>query len=116
MRTERMDIRVYRNADYCEDWQLNDNIGAPIDLTGCTLGLSIRANAGQGSVIATGAVILHDPGNGVFTVFIDGAALSSVAGAGQIVRLAYDLRLTYPDGIQAIPVAGHIILTPGVTY
>ena len=116
MRTERMDIRVYRNADYCEDWQLNDNDGAPIDLTGDTLELRIRANAGQGSVIAAATIDLHDPENGIVTVTIEGAPLSSVAGAGQIVRLAYDLRITYPDGIQAIPAAGHIILTPGATY
>lgn len=116
MRTERLDLRVYRNADYSEGWQINDTDNAPIDLTGCTLDLRIRAVAGQGAVIATGTIDVYDPAHGAFTVTIDGAALSAVAGQSEIVRLAYDLRITYAIGIQAIPAAGQIILTPGVTY
>jgi len=116
MRTERLDLRVYRNADYHEGWQLRDTNGAPLDLTGCTLDLRIRAVAGQGAVIAAGVIDLSDPTHGIFTVTIDGTVLASVAGQSEIVRLAYDLRLTYPDGIQVIPAAGQIILTPGVTY
>ncbi|WP_103728967.1 hypothetical protein [Novosphingobium sp. HII-3] len=116
MRTERLDLRVYRNADYYEGWQLRDSVGVPLDLTGVAMALSIRAVAGQGAVIASGEVDIYDAAHGMFTVKIDGAALASVAGPGEIVRLAYDLRVTYPDGVQAIPVAGQIILTPGVTY
>ena len=116
MRTERLDLRVYRNADYSEDWQINDSDGVPIDLTGIAIQLFIRAAAGQGSVIATGTINLHDPVNGIFTANISGSSLSAVAGAGEVVRLTYDIRLTYSDGIKAIPVAGQIILTPGATY
>ena len=116
MRTERLDIRVPRNAHYHEEWQLNDNVGAPLDLTDCTMELKIRRVAGQGSVIASAYLTLHDLPNGSFTVHIAGSDMAGVAGQSEIVRLAYDLRVTYVDGQLAIPVAGEIILTPGVTY
>lgn len=115
MRTERIDLRLYRNADYHEGWQLNDADGAPIDLTNCSLTLSVRAVAGQGAVIASATIDIYDPFHGVFTVHISGSAFGSVAGATEIVRLAYDLRLTYPDGVKTIPIAGQILLTPGAT-
>lgn len=116
MRTERLDIRLYRNADYHETWQLNDVDNRPIDLTGCTLELSIRPVAGQGAVLATATITINEPASGIFTVLIDGAALSAQPGATEVVRLAHDLRLTYPGGFQHIPAAGQVLLTPGVTY
>jgi hypothetical protein len=116
MRTERLDLRVCRNADYFEDWHISDVDGAPIALASITLDLKIRAAAGQGAVLATGTINKYDAANGRFTVRISGSDLSAVAGAGEVVRLAYDLRATYPDGVKAIPVAGQIILTPGATY
>lgn len=116
MRTERMDIRVYRNADYREGWQLGDEAGAPLDLTGCSMQMKIRAVAGQGSVIGSASVTMDDASLGIFTVRIPGSLFTYIPGATEIVRLAYDLVLTYPDGVKAVPVAGQIILTPGVTY
>jgi len=116
MRTSLLDIRVPRNADYFEGWQLNDNEGVALDLTGDTLALSIRAVAGQGPVLASATINLFDPANGSFTVRIRGSDLSSIDGQSEVVTLAYDLRITYADGIQDVPVAGQIILTPGVTY
>lgn len=116
MRTERLDLRVYRNADYFEGWQINDTDDEPIDLSSVAMDLFVRASAGQGAIIATGVISRDYSAPGRFTVKIDGDALASVAGQGEIVRLAYDLRLTYPDGVTVIPVAGHIILTPGATY
>lgn len=116
MRTERLDIRVPRNGDYFEGWQLNDSEGNPIGLVGSPLDMRIRAVAGQGTVLATASIVIEDAANGIFTVRIDGTSLAAVSGQSEIVYLAYDLRLTYPDGIKAIPVEGQIILTPGATY
>ena len=116
MRTERLDIRVPRNGDYFEDWKLNDGSGQPIDLSGMSLDLRIRTVAGQGLVLASASITTADPGNGIFSVLISGASLAAVSGKSELVRLAYDLRLTYPDGIKAVPVAGQIILVPGATY
>lgn len=116
MRTERLDIRVPRNGDYYEGWEINDADGAPLDLTGVALQLAIRRVAGQGAILAAATITAIDPASGKFNVLIDGESLASVAGQSEIVRLAYDLRLTYPDGVKVIPVEGQIILTPGATY
>jgi len=116
MRTECQPIRLYRNADYHEGWQLCDQEGVQLDLTFCDLALAIRYVAGQGTILARAVIDLYDPANGLFTVHIDGSALTAVPGATEVVRLAYDLRLTYHDGVQFIPVAGQVLLTPGVTY
>jgi len=116
MRTERQDIRVYRNATYNEGWQLSDVDDAPIDLTGCSLELKVRAVAGQGAVVSAAVFDIYDPANGIFTMRIDGSSFDSEPGQTEVVRLAYDLRLTYPDGTKVIPAAGQILLTPGATY
>ncbi|WP_395393038.1 hypothetical protein WBP07_17865 [Novosphingobium sp. BL-8A] len=116
MRTERLDLRIFRNATYQEGWQISDTHRNPIDLTGCTLALSIRAVAGQGPVLAAGIIDVYDAVGGSFNVTINGSSLDAVAGQSEVVRLAYDLRLSYADGVPAIPVSGQIILTPGVTY
>ena len=116
MRTERLDLRVYRNADYSETWQLLHEDDRPIDLNGYSFEMKIRAVAGQGPALATASVTAAVPAYGALSVFIDGAALSAVPGETEVVRLAYDLRLTRPGGGQFIPIAGQILLTPGVTY
>lgn len=115
MRTERLDIRVNRNADYHEGWQLHVK-GEPIDLTGCTLELFVRYSAGQGSVLSQASFDIYDRANGLFDLLIAGDTFASVPGPAEVVRLSYDLRLTYPDGVKAVPVAGQILLTPGATY
>jgi hypothetical protein len=111
-----MDIRVPRNGDYFEDWQLHDSDDNPIDISDDTLELKIRAVAGQGSALASAVIDKHDPTNGIFSVRISGASLLAVSGQSEVARLAYDLRQTFPDGIQFIPVEGQILLTPGATY
>lgn len=118
MRTERMDIRLYRNADYYEGWQLTDADGAPIALNAVSMEMQIKAAASDssGEILANADIDIVDPAQGIFTVRIDGADLSTVPGPKEIVRLAYDLRLAYADGVQAVPVAGQIILTPGVSF
>ncbi|QJR01711.1 hypothetical protein HH800_05590 [Sphingobium yanoikuyae] len=115
MRADRLDIRVPRNGDYHEGWQLHSG-GEPIDLTGCTLELFVRYSAGQGLVLSQASFDIYDRANGKFDLLITGSAFGSVPGPAEIVRLAYDIRLTYPDGVKAVPVAGQILLTPGATY
>lgn len=115
MRTERMDIRVNRNGDYNEGWSLADDDG-PIDLTGCALDLFVRTTAGQGAILYSAELAIVDAPSGEFDILITGSAFAGVPGAAEVVRLAYDIRLTYPDGVKAIPVEGQILLTPGATY
>lgn len=116
MRTERLDLRIYRNGWYHEGWQLRDNTGQPISLVGCTVEMKIRAVAGQSTAITTADIDVYDAINGCFTISVDGAVFAGVTGQSEVVRLVYDIRVIYPDNIKAIPVAGQIILTPGATY
>lgn len=111
-----LDILVPRNGDYRQDWRLTDNEGEPIDLTGCSVQLDVRYVAGQGSVLTSATVDLHDPVNGTFTLSILGDDLADLPGPTEIVRLAYDLRVVDADGgIQVFP-RGQVILVPGVTF
>lgn len=111
----QINIEVPRNGHYHQAWTLRDSDKAPIDLTGHHLALSIRAIAGTGVVIATATIDIYDAPNGRFDVTIAGSDLNSMSGPSEIVRLAYDLRHVFPDGIMEIPVRGHIILMPEVT-
>lgn len=111
-----LDVMVPRNGHYQADWQINDDAEIAIDLTDSSLKLNIRSVAGQGAVLATAAIDPHDPTNGTFTVTINGADLSAVPGQSEIVRLAYDLVITFSDGKKGVLLRGQIILIPGVTY
>lgn len=116
MRTERLDIRVPRNADYHEVWQLSDVDDAPIDLTTEALEMKVRSVAGQGAVVAEAQVEINDAAAGIFTVTISGSDFDEIDGEAEIVRLAYDLRMTSNDGVKTVPVAGQVILVPGASY
>jgi hypothetical protein len=111
-----LNIEVPRNGDYFGGWQLHDrNTGDPLDITGWTLALRVRPIAGAGSVIASAEFLNREDAAGYFDVLLRGTAFSSVAGATEIVRLAYDFRAIDADGIRVIQTRGHIILMPGVT-
>lgn len=116
MRPERLDIRVPRNADYNETWEIHDIDDVPIDLTDCTLQMKIRRAAGNGTNLATASISITDAVNGLINIRITGASLAMVEGQNESVKLAYDLRLTYPDNVKFILSEGNVILTPGVTY
>jgi len=115
MRTERLDLRVYRHGMYHETWQLRDVDGNPLDITGCTMQLYFRAAAGQGPTLLTSTFDIYGPAYGLFTVTFDGA-FPGVPGQSEVVRIAYDLRLTYSNGVRVVPVAGQLSIIPGVSY
>lgn len=118
-----LSIEVPRNGHYQGGWLLrciaeNESGGVsypPIDLTGHSLDLEVRSVAGQGSAIAKADIDIYDPANGRFTVTLNGRDFRAVPGATERVRLAYDLKHTYPDGITRIYPRGQVILVPGVS-
>jgi len=116
MRTERLDIRVNRNADYNETWQIFDNEGVPINITNMDVDMYVRLASGVGSVIAEAVITKNEPEVGIFTILLSGDSFNELAVLSQVDRLAYDIRVTYSDGVRAVPVSGLILLTPGVTY
>lgn len=116
-----MDIEIPRNGDWIREGQLlatlADGTTEPIDLTGHTLELEIRALAGDaGSPVATGDITVEPGIFGFYQELIRGADLGAVSGTYQVVTLSYDLRRTDPDGILTVERRGNIFFTPGVTY
>lgn len=109
-----INIEVPRNGHYLAEWRLQDDEGAPIDLTGHEIAMTCRAVAGLGGIIASADINILEPTGGAFTVDWDGADFDGVDGPTEIVRLAYDLKHT-GGGTVEVPVRGQIILMPKVT-
>ncbi len=116
MHPNHIDIAIHRNADYLQEWQFCDNQGQPINIDDIDFSMKVRENAGQGPVVVTADVVRTDVINGRVQFKILGAAFSAIEGQTELVKLAYDIVMTYSDGIKFVPVEGHIILVPGVTY
>ena len=113
----QMDIEVPRNGDFSRTGQLVDADGLPIDLTGNAMALDIRRLPGDGGAPVASAAVEIEPGiMGYFTETIRGAALATVPGPYEVVRLAYDLRRIDSGGLVTIERRGVINLVPGVTY
>lgn len=110
-----MHIEVPRNGDWFGEWRLENIEGEPIDLTGVTLAMDARATGGAPTIIASAVLTVTDAEEGRFNVLWRGADFDSFGDPFALSRAAYDLKLTYPDGISQIPVRGHLLITPEVT-
>lgn len=108
----RLDIEVPRDGHYLEGWRLRDIAGVALNLTGHTVTAAAQAASGTGPVVASAVIDLYDALNGRFNMKWTGTDFAGVEGATEIVRLAWKLRDTAPDGITKDIVAGEIILTP----
>lgn len=112
-----MNIEVPRNGSYFQRWTFRDRLTRePLDISEWTFALDIKSAAGApGSPV--GSAIFSDvdgPGGGV-NVRIDGADLSEVEGAQEIVRLAYDFLGRDEESVITVEARGQIILMPGVS-
>lgn len=108
----RLDIEVPRDGHYHEGWHLRDNAGADLNLTGHTITAVAQTASGTGPVIARAAIDLYDALHGHFNMTWTGTEFANADGLTEVVRLAWKLRDTAPDGITKDIVAGEIILTP----
>lgn len=111
----RLDIRVPRQGSYFQEWQLRDIDEVPIDLTGHTLAADARLIAGDGSVIASADIVMTEAITGRFNIVWNGADFDTVGEHTEVVRVAYDLKHTFPDSLVEVPVAGQLLLMPEVT-
>lgn len=109
-----LDIGVPRNGHYFQTWALTDADGESAALTGHTIEIDIRAAAGSGAVLGSATIEILDPDT-AFSVLIDGSDFDAVGSLTEVVRLSWDLKHTFPDGIIEVPVGGHILLYPEVT-
>ncbi|WP_422057698.1 hypothetical protein [Sphingomonas sp.] len=109
------DIEVPRQGDWLKEIQLTDAEGNPANLTGCTIEWSARATAGAGSVLASATTSLIDGNEGLFSARWHGPDFDGFGIVTQPVRVAHDLKVTYPDGTIEVPVRGQLIIYPEVT-
>ena len=114
--TAYMDIEVPRNASCRIRYQMVDDSGQPIDLTGSSLRLSVRRSAGEGGAPIASATIVIEQGNqGFWEETFTGSDFDEIGGQYEIVRLVYDLK-RIESGFETIERRGQIILIPGATY
>jgi hypothetical protein len=135
MITETLDITGWRNAPFPPySYAFTDEEdAAPVDLTGYTAALDVRAVAGTGSAlisldttVSTSAdgIRFSDPTNGVLVIQVDQASMQAAwdaayaAGlmkAGETAPLVYDLRLEDSDGYAEVWLEGAFNIEAGVT-
>ena len=113
--TATLDLQVPRNGDYFAEWQLQDNDGDPIDLTGHALTMNARAVAGDAAVLASATLAMVEPLTGRFTVRWHGVDFDGFGNVFSLARASYDLKHLFPDGIVEIPVRGQLLIVPEVT-
>lgn len=109
------DIEVPRQGDWFKRLQLTDSAGDPGDLTDCTFEWKARAVAGSGSVLASATVTLIDGPNGIIEAVWHGPDFDAHGVVTEVVRVAHDLKITYPDALIDVPIRGQLIIYPEVT-
>lgn len=112
------DIHLRRNEALKENWAIVTDDG-PIDLTGCMIAGHVRSTLDNTVLIEAFVIEVTDAVNGELTLTLDaseGSALSAYGNPIQVACLPYDIRLTYPDNLPIVLVAGRIILSRGTTH
>lgn len=110
-------IPLARNASYKRGWTMLYPDGVtPIDLTGWTFALDIKANDDlDGPVIASALIDNFSAIEGSFDVTIEGSDFPEPVGEPQIVRFAYDFIAKDATDVAATITRGQVVLYPGVS-
>jgi hypothetical protein len=113
------DIALQRGEDWSVGWQLCESDDSPIDLTDCVIAGQVRPTLDNTALIATFDAEVTDPLNGEITLTLkasEGSPLYAYGNALQVTRLPFDIRLIYPDESPRFLIAGHVVLSRGVTH
>lgn len=124
---ETVALTARRNTPFAEEYEFTDETGAAFDFTGCTGAMQVRlyGNAPGAALVNLAnvgsdieGVWVRDPANGIISVRIDENTLialpeASTPGAADV--FAYDLIITWSDGLEECLMEGQFILNPGVT-
>jgi hypothetical protein len=123
----QIDFPCWRNASYGESLPFVEN-GQPVDLTGLNMVMTVRryptapdtlfvlnmVSEGQG-------LRINDPKSGVVDLQIDWQTLNAAYAAvdasqiaNQVVRLSYDVIVTYLDNFKEPWLQGVLSINPGV--
>ncbi len=103
---------VPTNVTFAKAFQYTAADGVtPVDLTGSTLSMQVRASASDPISVVPVVVTVTDPLNGRFTVSIPAASLANV----QPKTYVHDLVRLRPDGVKEQVWSGTMTIAAGVT-
>lgn len=118
----KVDLRVYENATFQQQFQWKVN-NVPVDITGYTGEMQIRAKATDTAAILTltttgGGIQITDPVNGIFTINITDEIAANICPNHVDIKGVYDLRLVapdQPDGQATMLLFGECLLVAAIT-
>jgi len=110
-----LNFEVPRNGHCVREIVLRDKGGDVIDLTGHSFAVDAKEVAGGGSVLASAIVNIVDATTGTIEIIWDGSDFDAFGSQFETVRVAYDIKDTYPDGLIDIPFRGQLFIIPEVT-
>lgn len=133
MTTQTVHLTGWRNVPFQPDEIGFARHGVPIDLTGLSFALDVRAVAGTGAALISLDTAANDTANGVRVVdatggvvriqiaqadmaaAYDAALVAGLMKAGEDAPLLYDLLLFGADGYPTALIEGSFTIKPGTT-
>ena len=114
-----LDLTIYQGVDYEETllWE-TDTPFAPVNLTGYTARLQIRARRGSPDALITltnGGGLTLGGAAGTVVVALTAEQTETLTPQANGQKHAWDLRLVSPTGKRQRPVEGDITISPRVT-
>lgn len=112
--TINQSLRIDQGATYALSFEWLDDDGLPIDLTGCTARMQLRATPATPVLLdlSTENTRLSLLGStGIVELLVDAPTTAGLScGVG-----VYDLRVTFPSGRVDVALAGRFVLVLAVT-
>lgn len=112
----KYDIDIYQGATLSFDFTMENEDGAPVDLSLATVYMQIRQNHRSNELMLDlkvgGYIWIDDPMNGKVKINIPGSITSDL-----YIRTTgvYDIVLEFTDGNRIKPLAGLVVFHPEVT-
>lgn len=113
----RLDIAMQRNEDFGCALEVTDNVGAPIDLTGWSLALSVKERLETTIVLQSADIEILDAATGWINIQIQGpgAPLGEYGDPLLSYELPFDLIATDPEGVPTALLAGYVTVSRGIS-
>lgn len=111
-----LNLVIYQGATFKRIVRLADATSTPIDLSGCTARMHVRAQIDAPETLieltaANGRAVISDAENGEVTLLISATDTAALAFS----KAAYDLEIEYHDGTVDRILAGTVKLSKEVT-
>jgi hypothetical protein len=120
---EQTNFDIDQGSTFTVDVKIVDASQVPVNLTGVTFAGQIRKTASSGAVLGTFTFLTNpaDLQGGKFSMTLNATETSALpcdcspSAVRAITQLAYDVEITYPDGIVERILSGILKVSPEVT-